>query len=305
MSIRCKEFIGTLSGNATSAGKATNDSAGQQINTTYIKGLSVSGTNITYTKGDGTTGTIKTQDTNTVYTHPTTHPASMITGLATVATSGSYNDLSNKPTIPAAYTHPTTSGNKHIPSGGSSGQILRWSADGTAAWGADNNTTYSTATQSADGLMSSSDKTKLDGIASGANKYSLPTASSSTLGGVKVGSGLSISNGVLSASGGSTAYKIPYGTCTTAESTTAKVATISNGVSFSLTAGTLIAINFANKIPANYPNGTKITLNVNSTGNKILRQNYNNDKSYYGKQSGIFLLIYDGSNWYIDSPTYG
>ena len=41
------------------------------------------------------------------------------------------------------YTHPTTSGNKHIPSGGSAGQILRWSADGTAAWGADNNTTYS------------------------------------------------------------------------------------------------------------------------------------------------------------------
>lgn len=45
-----------------------------------------------------------------------------------------------------AYSHPTTSGNKHIPSGGSSGQILRWSADGTAAWGADNNTTYSAGT---------------------------------------------------------------------------------------------------------------------------------------------------------------
>ena len=41
---------------------------------------------------------------------------------------------------PAIYTHPTTSGNKHIPSGGSSGQILRWSADGTAEWGEDNNT---------------------------------------------------------------------------------------------------------------------------------------------------------------------
>ena len=38
------------------------------------------------------------------------------------------------------YVHPTTSGNKHIPSGGSSGQILRWSADGTAVWGSDNNT---------------------------------------------------------------------------------------------------------------------------------------------------------------------
>ena len=35
------------------------------------------------------------------YTHPSTHPASMITGLSTVATSGSYNDLSNKPTIPS------------------------------------------------------------------------------------------------------------------------------------------------------------------------------------------------------------
>ena len=38
------------------------------------------------------------------------------------------------------YQHPTTSGNKHIPSGGSSGQILRWGADGTAFWGSDNNT---------------------------------------------------------------------------------------------------------------------------------------------------------------------
>jgi len=31
-------------------------------------------------------------------------------------------------------THPTTSGYKHIPSGGSSGKILKWSADGTAKW---------------------------------------------------------------------------------------------------------------------------------------------------------------------------
>ena len=31
------------------------------------------------------------------YTHPDSHPASMITGLATVATSGDYNDSTNKP----------------------------------------------------------------------------------------------------------------------------------------------------------------------------------------------------------------
>lgn len=32
------------------------------------------------------------------------------------------------------YTHPTTSGNKHIPTGGSDGQLLSYSEDGTAQW---------------------------------------------------------------------------------------------------------------------------------------------------------------------------
>ena len=32
------------------------------------------------------------------------------------------------------YTHPTTAGYKHIPSGGSTGQILKYSASGTATW---------------------------------------------------------------------------------------------------------------------------------------------------------------------------
>lgn len=57
--------------------------------------------------GDGATsvtsdanGKITISSTNTIYTHPSSHPASMITGLAAVATSGNYNDLSNKPTIP-------------------------------------------------------------------------------------------------------------------------------------------------------------------------------------------------------------
>lgn len=58
------------------------------------------------------------------------------------------------------YIHPITSGNKHIPSGGSSGQILKWSADGTAIWGTEK--TYSNATTSSSGLMSASDKTDLD-----------------------------------------------------------------------------------------------------------------------------------------------
>ena len=69
----------------------------------------------------------------------------------------------------------------------------------------DTNTTYSVG----DGGLSEKNfttalNTKLSGIASSANNYSLPTASGSTLGGIKIGSGLSIdSSGVVTASGGS------------------------------------------------------------------------------------------------------
>lgn len=120
---------------------------------------------------------------------------SAITGkpsFATVATSGSYNDLSNKPTIPTSLPTPNS---------------LTFTGATTGTWNGSaaktvNIPIYSNASTSSAGLMSASDKSKLNGIASGANNYSLPTASASTLGGVKVGSGLSISNGVLSTSGG-------------------------------------------------------------------------------------------------------
>ena len=67
--LHADKFVGAVSGNAetaTSATKATNDAKNQAI-TGYIRGLSVSGRTITYTKGDGTTGTITTQDTDTTY----------------------------------------------------------------------------------------------------------------------------------------------------------------------------------------------------------------------------------------------
>ena len=51
----------------------------------------------------------------------------------------------------------------------------------------------SNATQSIAGLMSAADKEKLDGIATGANAYVLPSANSDRLGGIKI----SFSNGVL------------------------------------------------------------------------------------------------------------
>ena len=74
-----------------------------------------------------------------------------------------------------------TAGYAPAPSAGASNRYLR--SDGTWAVPPDTNTTYSVATTSKDGLMSSEDKTKLDGIATGANKYTHPsyTAKSSGL----------------------------------------------------------------------------------------------------------------------------
>lgn len=56
--------------------------------------------------------------------------------------------------------------------------------------------THSAATSSAAGLMSAADKSKLDGIATGANAYTLPAAGSS-LGGVKSGGDVTISSGTI------------------------------------------------------------------------------------------------------------
>lgn len=73
-----------------------------------------------------------------------------------------------------------------VPTGGTTGQVLKKTADGVA-WQADSNTTYSVATTSANGLMSSAMVTKLNGIAANANNYTLPNASASTRGGVLQG----------------------------------------------------------------------------------------------------------------------
>lgn len=138
-----------------------------------VTDVSISGKKVTITKGDGTKSTQTTQDTtygvvsksenglapklpdetattkylrqdgtwavppdnNTMYSDATQKNHGLMSADDKKKLDG-VEEGANK------YVHPTTSGNKHIPSGGSSGQILRWYEDGTAAWGADNDTTY-------------------------------------------------------------------------------------------------------------------------------------------------------------------
>jgi len=75
----------------------------------------------------------------------------------------------------------------------------------------DTNTTYLDATTSDAGLMSTSDKSKLDGIAASANNYTLPAATTLASGGIIVGSNLSITDGVLSATDTNTTYSVGDG----------------------------------------------------------------------------------------------
>lgn len=293
--------------------------------------LSANASNTQYQVGG--TGTVQTgapdinyqsivyiKDSKEIWTHGQFYGSaasvawSAITGkpsFATVATSGSYNDLSNKPTIPTSLPTPNS---------------LTFTGATTGTWNGSaaktvNIPTYSNASTSSAGLMSASDKSKLNGIVSGAEvnqnafsnvvvgnttiaadsktdtltltagsnitltpnatndsitisasgssyslplasnstrggiklssstqggtpngitttsgrtyavqvnsneqavvnvpwtdtKYTLPTASATTLGGVKVGSGLAISNGVLSATGGGEADSVAWGNVT-------------------------------------------------------------------------------------------
>lgn len=115
-------------------------------------------------------------------------------------------DFANK------YTHPSYTARTGVPTAnatpafGGTFTVSQPVSDATGHITAINSRTItipsSAATTSAAGLMSAADKTKLDGIATGANNYTytLPNATSSVLGGVKIGSNISISSGTISLS---------------------------------------------------------------------------------------------------------
>ena len=100
--------------------------------------------------------------------------------------------------------------------------------------------------------------------------------------------------------GGTSAYKIPYATCSTALSTTAKVATITNSVSLTLVAGAMVVIKYTN----DPYDATISTLNVNSTGAKTVKRYYRpmigtgeTDSYDFSHTNKTYLYVYDGTYW--------
>ena len=146
------------------------------------------------------------------------HQASEIAGLSTVATSGSYSDLSGKPSAAtesadglmsaadkakldgiqagaSSYTHPTHTAHESglykvaVDSLGHVSSATAVTKSDITALGIpaqDTDTTYGAATAKAAGLMSAADKSKLDGIAAGAQANAVTSVNGKT-GAVKLG----------------------------------------------------------------------------------------------------------------------
>ena len=117
----------------------------------------------------------------------------------------------NGSTYTGSYTLPTASSSTL--GGIKIGNNLSINGSGVVS-ATDTNTTYNVG----DGGLTQNNftntlKTKLDGIATSANNYSLPAATSSSLGGIKVGTNLSIDSGtgVLSATDTNTTYSVGDG----------------------------------------------------------------------------------------------
>lgn len=150
--IVAKAFNGELRGNANTATKSTQDSQGQQINTTYIKELSVNGRTLTVTKGDGTDNTLTTQDTT--YGVVTTNENGLMSVSDKTKLDGIANNANN-------YTHPSTHEASMIEQD-SSHMFVTYSEK--KAWNGKASTEV--ATQSSNGLLSATDKQRLDKLSS-------------------------------------------------------------------------------------------------------------------------------------------
>jgi len=192
-------------------------------------------------------------------------------------------------------------------------------------------TTYSAASQSSAGLMSAADKTKLDGIATGANNYtySLPVATSSVLGGVKSGGDVTISSaGVITVNDDSHAHVISnidglqsaldgkqaagsYASSSHNHTGLQAVTTSGTGAAYTATVSGITSltkgVNFI-MIPHTSSTTTAPTLNVNGLGAKTIQRYISaNDYSTEGYNASWLqstrpvLVIYSGTYWYVQA----
>ena len=128
--------------------------------------------------------------------------------------------------------------------------------------------------------FTTAEKNKLAGIAAGANAYSLPIASATVLGGIKVGNNLTISNGVLSGTPDShyaNTFTIKGAGTAAATFNQSSDATLNiaagTGISVSATSGTItIANTVANTHLKNF-------LDIQAAGTSVVKYTQDSDKT--------------------------
>lgn len=142
-------------------------------------------------------------------------------------------------------------------------------------------------TQSARGLMSSSDKSKLDSVEEGANAYTLPEATEQDLGGVIVGDNITVVGGKISV----TAHNIETAL----------------GYSPSETNGEPVAVPVfeggdPGLVPANPDNEPATYLEYKIDENNIVRDSSGHMAGYVSSDDEILLFEFYTGSYYLDAP---
>jgi len=107
----------------------------QEPDSTGTNGFKVSGSTIVFSSAPASSSTFWAiyQGQNVDVGTPSAGTVGT-TELSATGTKSATTYLSGANTWTTPYTHPTTAGNKHIPTGGATDQYLKYSASGTAVW---------------------------------------------------------------------------------------------------------------------------------------------------------------------------
>jgi hypothetical protein len=219
-------------------------------------------------------------------------------GLATVATSGSYNDLTDKPSIGGGTVTSVATG-----TGLTGGPITSTGTISLATSGVTAGTKGPTAdVTGSEGATIKVPKITVDtyGRVTALDEYTLTNKNTtySAMSLSELQTGTATTQRTLKAtdlSSGITAKATHYGTCSTAAGTAAKAVTLAD-TNFKLFVGAIVGVKFSNTNTA-----SSCTLNVNSTGAKSI---YYNNAVYTGSSSSvcgyanrIIYFMYDGTYW--------
>lgn len=273
----------------------------------------VAGSNVTLTP-DATNDKITIAATDTVYTHPASHAASMITGLATVATSGKYSDLSGTPTIPtvnnATLTIQKNGTNVATFTANSSTNATANITVPTKTSDLTNDSGFTGNTGTITGVSANGTSVATSGVAN------IPAASTSAYGVTKLSSSTSSTSTSLAATPSAVkqAYDLAAGKADATHyhnSTEIITASSSDGVAYTATVPSITALTAGVSfimVPGVVSASTAPTLNVNGLGAKTIRRRLSSLAT--SVQAGYtatwlaanspFRVVYDGTQWIVE-----